>query len=141
MERIASKCFLISRLITSDVTWNLYRQTFIWIHYFCFDSSVKFFIISLMISLMIHHLEYCVQFWTPQYRKDIDVLEQVQRRARRLVKSFKSMTYLGLRALMKKWLRHASFVPVLLAALASLSNKHRGELIPRGLYLSNTWIY
>lgn len=48
VERIASKCFLISRLISSDLTWNLYRQTFIWIHFFCFDYSVKFFIISLM---------------------------------------------------------------------------------------------
>jgi len=38
------------------------------------------------------HLEHCVQFWAPQNRKDMEVLQQVQIRTR-LVKGWKNMPY------------------------------------------------
>ncbi|GAB0187548.1 hypothetical protein GRJ2_001220100 [Grus japonensis] len=90
----------------------------------CWSREVIFLVYLVLVQ---RHLGYCVQFWAPKFKKDMKVLECIQRKATKLVAGPEGMSYekqrrtLGFCRLEKRRLTGN------LIALYSLLRKGRGR--------------
>jgi len=56
-------------------------------------SRLREVILPLCSTLVRPHLESCLQLWSPQHRKNMDLLEWVQRRARKVIQGLEHLSY------------------------------------------------
>ena len=57
------------------------------------DRKVREAILPLCSALVRSHLEYCIQMWSPRYRRDMGLLESLQRRATNVTQRMEHLSY------------------------------------------------
>jgi len=92
------------------------------------NSRSREMILLLYSVLVKPHLQYSMQIWCPQYRRDVDLLEHIERRATTMIQGMEHLSYknrlkeLGLFNLEKR-----TFVGYLIETFHYLKGSYRKE--------------